>query len=255
VPGKPEGKLILCSKDEKIISTSWSIVSFRFRLSGLRKISAMKIFSVLFLFSLFPFPLFAAKNKISFWDEQRRGANFFNHLEREERWAAAEQWGISLVRLAPNKWLNGRPESETGDFLIGRPGKFIQVNASDVKYLKEQLNFAAKHNIKVVLTLLSLPEARWKQHNNGVEERGIWEDFKKQETAIRFWKELATHLKDHPALVGYNLRNEPSPEMVPPKLDDWATGDYMGWYEKVKGTSADINFFIKKRSLTKTNGR
>ena len=53
---------------------------------------------------------------MDFWKEQKRGANFFTSVEKTERFKAAKEFGLQVIRLAPNKWLNGRPESELGDF-------------------------------------------------------------------------------------------------------------------------------------------
>ena len=187
----------------------------------------------------------AGGSKMEFWDTQKKGANLFDSVEKPERLEAAKVYGAQFVRLAPNKWLNGRPEAELGDFLIGH-GTFTAINAGDLKLLKQVLDAADHARLKVVLTMLSLPNARWKQHNNGVEERAIWESFQAQEAALAFWRQLAAELKGHPALAGYDLRNEPSPELAAPRLDDWYTGDYAGWYEKVKGTPADLNLFYRK---------
>jgi sugar phosphate isomerase/epimerase len=191
-------------------------------------------------------PVLANSSKIEFWDRQRKGANFFNIKEQPERFQAAKAFGIGLVRLAPNKWLNGRSEAELGDFLIGRPGSFKSINSSDVRLLKQVLDDADKCGMKVVITMLSLPGARWTQHNNNVEERKIWESFAEQEAAISFWRQLAGVLKDHPAVVGYNLRNEPSPELAKPRFPDWYTGDYEKWYRSVEGTPRDLNDFYKR---------
>ncbi len=211
------------------------------------KIRTRKILSVsavLFLMNnVFAMP---DSGKISFWDSQKRGANFFNAVEKAERIEAAKKFGIQFIRLAPNKWLNGRPESETGDFLIGRPSSFTVISESDIKYLKSILGEADKRGVKIVLTMLSVPGGRWKQHNNGVEERKIWQDYKAQDTAISFWKQLAKALKGHPTVAGYNIRNEPTPEFAAPRLADWYTGDYISWYKKAKNTPADINQFYMK---------
>ena len=94
--------------------------------------------------------------------------------------------------------------------------------------------------------MLSLPGARWKQHNNNVEERKIREDFTQQDVALSFWKPLAAELKGHPAIVGYNIHNEPSPEFIKPRLQDWYTENYPDWYKKVQGTPADLNLFYRK---------
>ena len=187
-----------------------------------------------------------ADDRATFWNVQRRGANQFSNHERPERFQAAKQAGIQFVRLAPNKWLNGRKPSELGDFLLGRPDHYKGVNQNDLDYLVGILDEAQKANVKIMLTMLSLPCGRWNQHNGGKEERKIWQDDSCQDDAANFWKAIATRLKNHPAVVGYNIRNEPSPELVEPKLADWYTGDYEAWYKKLKGTPADLNRFYLK---------
>jgi hypothetical protein len=184
--------------------------------------------------------------KMSFWEDQRRGANLFNSVESFDRLHAAKEFGVQFVRLAPNKWLNGRPASRVGDFLMGPADGFKALNHKDLELLKQVLDDADKVGLKVVLTMLSLPGSRWQQHNNGVEDRRIWQDFEQQALAISFWKQLAAALRGHAALVGYNIRNEPTPEFVEPKLSDWYTEDYEAWYQKVKGTPADLNLFYWK---------
>lgn len=202
-----------------------------------------------YLFAFFyfiPNILFAGDSKISFWENQKRGTNFFNSVEKSERFVSAKEFGVQVVRLAPNKWLNGRPPELEGDFLIGRPDRYNGIIKKDLEFLKKILDEAHGVGMKVVLTMLSLPGGRWKQHNHNVEERKIWQDFKQQDLAISFWKDIATALKGHPAIVAYNIRNEPSPELVDPKLTDWYAGDYEVWYKSIKGTPADLNLFYRK---------
>ena len=185
-------------------------------------------------------------SKIAYWNTTRRGANLFNSVERAERLQAAHAAGIEFVRIAPNKWLNGRPATQLGDFLIGPRDAYTGVNANDLRALRTVLDAADAAGEKVVLTMISLPGARWSQHNNGVEERKIWTSFAEQDRAIACWRDLAMALRDHPAVVGYNVMNEPSPERVAPGLADWYTGDYAAWYARVRGTPADLNLFYRK---------
>ena len=63
--------------------------------------------------------------------------------------------------------------------------------------------------------------------------------------AAKYWKDLAFRLKGHPAIVGYNLVNEPHPEIYYKKYDFWKR-DLDDWYETVKGSPADLNLFNKK---------
>lgn len=183
---------------------------------------------------------------MAFWDTQRKGANFFNNVELDERFRAARAAGIEVVRLAPNKWLNGRAARELGDFLLGRPGTFGPPEPRDVLRLRAVLDSAQRMRLKVVLTMLSLPGNRWSQHNGGDQQRAIWKDFEIQDKAVSFWRALARELRDHPALVGYNIKNEPSPERVRPPFEDWYTGSYSDWNRSVSGTPRDLNLFYAK---------
>jgi hypothetical protein len=66
--------------------------------------------------------------------------------------------------------------------------------------------------MSVVITMLSLPGSRWNQNNGDKDDLRIWKEEKFRQEAALFWKELAIALKDHPAVVGYNILNEPHPE-------------------------------------------
>ncbi|WP_264375181.1 MULTISPECIES: glycoside hydrolase family 5 protein [unclassified Wolbachia] len=62
--------------------------------------------------------------------------------------------------------------------------------------------------------MLSLPGSRWKQNNNDKDDLRLWSDQAFQKQAAKFWQDLAKELKDHPAIVGYNILNEPHPERL-----------------------------------------
>ncbi|WP_264377597.1 hypothetical protein [Wolbachia endosymbiont (group B) of Philonthus cognatus] len=53
--------------------------------------------------------------------------------------------------------------------------------------------------------MLSLPGSRWKQNNNDKDDLRLWSDQAFQKQAAKFWQDLAKELKDHPAIVGYNI--------------------------------------------------
>ena len=187
---------------------------------------------------------------IDFWDIQRKGANFFPNNPRSERFQDAAKAGILLGRLAPNKWLNGRTEVHPGDFLLGPKNAYTGIVEEDLKYLIQVLDDANRAGIKIVLTMLSLPGSRWLQHNyvNGkyTQQYDLWRNFQYHNQAASFWRELAKALKNHPAIVGYNIINEPCPERAySTNFRDWYTMDYNKWYKGIKGTPADLNLFYK----------
>lgn len=181
----------------------------------------------------------AAESKIDYWNVQRKGANFFNQTPSADWFIAAKEANIQFARLAPDKW-----QCADRDFLIGNADSFTEISERDLETLKVVLDQAQQNDIKVVLTLLSLPGSRWKQNNQDRDDLRIWEQKKYREQAILFWKHLAKALKDHPALVGYNILNEPHPERLF-GVSDYRQINFQAWYESVKESLADLNLFYR----------
>ena len=165
-----------------------------------------------------------------------------------DNYEEGNEFNIEFVRLAPDKWakdidflFNDQPDSNSQkDFLIGNADKYEGIVEEDFKKLKKDLDAAYERGSKVVLTVLSLPGNRWRQVNNYENDDRIWRDFSYHEQAALFWKDLATRLKDHPAVVGYNLITEPHPETATGFHDFWAE-DYDECYSQVENTPADLN--------------
>ncbi|MEJ7616456.1 MAG: cellulase family glycosylhydrolase [Pyrinomonadaceae bacterium] len=149
----------------------------------------------------------AEGSKISFWNAQRKGANWFNALPTKEWLVAAKRAGLGVVRLAPNKW-----PSQQRDFLIGNADRYQGIVERDFQKLKEVLDQADAVGIKIVLTTLSLPGARWRQQNNDKFDFRLWRDPQYLPQAALFWRDLAKRLAGHPAVVGYDILSEPQPE-------------------------------------------
>ena len=179
--------------------------------------------------------------KMDFWREQRRGADYMNKTPTREWWVAAKEAGIRVVRLFPNMW-----PSAQRDFLIGNADEFERINEQDLKRLTEALDEAQSLGIKVVLTTASLPGLRWRQQNNEQDDKRLWREERYHAQAAAFWKQLAARLRRHPAVVGYNLLNEPHPERATAGFDDFWTEDFAVWYAKVENTPADLNLFYRK---------
>ena len=195
-----------------------------------------------------------ANEKKHFWDVPRRGTNFMNSTSIPENYKIAKEKNIEYVRLAPDKWAKhkdflceGKPDQSNKDFLIGNVNNYTKLVVEDVAMLKKDLDAAHSHNMKVVVTVLSLPGNRWRQFNGNKNDDRLWEQSKYIHSAKKFWRDLAEQLKDHPAIVGYNVINEPHPETSKEnRFRDFWTEDYAAWYAKVKGTSADLNIFYKE---------
>ena len=185
-------------------------------------------------------PVWGNNSKIRFWDEQRKGANWFNRIPTREWLVAAKEAGIEVVRLAPNNW-----KSQQRDFLIGSADRFDGIVEQDFQKLKGVLDQADAQGLKVVITTLSLPGARYRQANGYKLDPRLWQTPEFLPQAALFWKQLAQRLKNHPAVVGYNILNEPVPERAA-GLRDIRAQDLMMWYAKVKNTPADLNLFNAK---------
>lgn len=176
---------------------------------------------------------------ISYWDVQRKGANYFNEVPTKEWFESAAEANIKLVRLTYEKW-----EGEQKDFLLGNADNYKGIVENDFILLKKYLDIANEFDIKVVLTPLSLPGARYTQSNSGKKDGRLWTKDKYLPMALQFWTDLATKLKDHPAIIGYNLINEPFPELFYGKPNFW-DANFLKWYETVKTSSGDLNRFNK----------
>lgn len=204
----------------------------------------MVVFKYLF-YILFSFLLISCNRNVPdeytiYFDSQKKGANYFNKIPDEDWFVNAKSNNIKLVRLAYDKW-----DGKGRDFLIYDADNYQGIVEEDFEILLDMLEGARDCDIKVIITPLTLPGARWSQKNNNVSDGRLYEDIKYQEDAIRFWVDLATRLKDNTSVVAYNILNEPHPEKFYGKSTFWL-GNYTEWYESIKGTPADLNLFYKK---------
>lgn len=187
---------------------------------------------------------------ISYWDVQRKGANYFNEVPTKEWFESAAEANIKLVRFTYEKW-----EGEQNDFLLGNADNYKGIVENDFIKLKKYLDIANEFDIKVVLTPLSLPGARYTQSNNGEKDGRLWTEDKYLPMAAQFWADLASRLKDHPAIIGYNLINEPFPELFHEKPNFWGA-NFLEWYKSVEGRPGDLNRFNKMmvKAIRKVDG-
>ncbi|MBN1505893.1 MAG: cellulase family glycosylhydrolase [Sedimentisphaerales bacterium] len=181
----------------------------------------------------------AAGKKIDFWDRQRKGANFFNRVPAAQRFKAASELGLEFIRLVPDKW-----ESAGRDFLIGSADEYRGLVEADLATLKATLDLAAASGNRVILGMLSLPGARWQQHNDGKQDYRLWNSQAYQAQAVQFWRDLAAGLRGHPAIVAFNPLNEPHPERQA-GLDGPEEAGFPDWLQKHRGTCGDLDRFYR----------
>ncbi len=202
----------------------------------------MKTGLLLFIFISLVSASYAANRE--FWDQQKKGADFFNKVPTEQWFIDAKNLGVEWVRLAYDKW-----EPEYRDFLIGDVSDYKGLVREDLDKLKQVISWANKYGIKLVITPLSLPGNRYIQNNDYQHDMRLWKSYDYWNQAIRFWKDLANELKDFDNVVAYNIINEPSPEFETGVAEHKAPGDVsdlLEWYETVKDTPRDLYTFYGK---------
>ncbi|MFZ0431016.1 MAG: cellulase family glycosylhydrolase [Acidobacteriota bacterium] len=177
---------------------------------------------------------------IHFWDEQRKGANFFNRVPARERFQSATELGLEFIRLVPDKWKTGQK-----DFLIGSADRYEGLAEPDLKKLIAVLDDAAALGHHVVLGMLGLPGARWSQSNQGKDDYRLWNEDTFQQQAIRFWKDLAKRLRGHPAIAAYDPLNEPHPAREH-GIDGAEDEAFADWRKRALGTAADLDRFNRR---------
>lgn len=181
----------------------------------------------------------SASDLIAFWDVPQRGGNSFNGRPPSEAYFwALRGYGATWVRLAYDKWPAARR-----DFLIGDADRYQGIPPSDLASLRTVLDRAGAAGLKVVISPLSLPGARWVQNNGNIRDARLWHDPAYRAQAATFWRDLATALRDHPAVAAYNIINEPTPEMGEGLAEHPSMDQAMLWYAGHRGTGSDIRAF------------
>ncbi len=113
-------------------------------------------------------------------------------------------WNVNLIR-----WQMWRRNDEIKPF-----DQWLETKLDD---LAETLEAAQRRGIKVIIDLHSPPGGRLPDGTMRMFlERGYQEEF------IRVWQLIATRFKDHPAVWGYDLINEPVQTLPsPPGVKNW----------------------------------
>ena len=178
----------------------------------------------------------------AFWEQPRKGGNSFNGAPPDEAYfRALADTGATWVRLTFSKWPSARR-----DFLMGDADKYTGLVPEDLATLRRTLDAAHTAGMKVVVTPLSLPGARWSQQNGDRYDDRLWSQPEYAEQAVRFWSDLAAALADHPAIAAYNLLNEPVPEKTGGVGEDASVAERRGWQLANAGTSRDLHAFYNR---------
>jgi hypothetical protein len=173
----------------------------------------------------------------AFWAQPQRGGNSFNEVPPDRAYFnALRATGATWVRLSPDKWRSAGGR----DFLMGNADHYDGLVKADVATLRRVLDDADAAGLKVVLVPLSLPLLRWKQKNGDVVDQRLWQSLDNHVPAQAFWRDLARALQGHPALVAYNLINEPAPEYGTALAEHADAAAMRAWYATVQDGPRDL---------------
>lgn len=178
---------------------------------------------------------------MSFWEKPQHGGNSFNRLPPDLAYfEALRGYNASWVRLSYDKW-----KSERRDFLLGDADRYDGLSQTDMKTLKATLDRADKAGLKVVIAPLSLPGMRWAQNNGDKFDGRLWQDKAYWGQSAAFWRDVASALKDHPAVAAYNIVNEPAPEKLNGLAEHADPAAMQAWYKQKQGSAADLPAFYE----------
>ena len=181
----------------------------------------------------------SAADPLLFWQSPQYGGNSFNRLPPDTAYfQALHNYGASWVRLVWDKW----PTAQR-DFLLGSADRYQGLAAKDLQTLLTTLDAANTVGLKVVLTPLTLPGARWVQRNGGKFDDRLWQDKAYWRQAADFWRDLARALKGNPAIAGYNIINEPAPENMGGLAEHASQNEMRRWSVKNQGSARDLRAF------------
>lgn len=187
-------------------------------------------------------PVVRASEKMDFWLKPQHGGNSFNRIPPDIAYFnALHTYGASWVRLSWDKW-----PTQQRDFLLGSADEYQGLVTEDIATLKKVLDSAQAANLKVVITPLSLPGMRWSQNNGGQFDDRLWQDKQFWQQSARYWRDLATALKGHPAIAAYNIINEPAPEKMGGLAEHASATAMQAWYQQHQGSARDLPAFYRE---------
>lgn len=183
-----------------------------------------------------------SEDPMTFWDSPRKGGNAFNMAPQGDKYyAALADAGATWVRLMLGKW-----ETAGRDFLMGSADAYEGLVEADLAALIAELDSAHEAGLRVVIAPVTLPGTRWAQHNDGEYDDRLWSDDAYQLQAVNFWVDLASELKQHPAVVAYDILNEPAPERLSGPAENSPMAALEDWQRLQDGGTRDLRTFYTK---------
>jgi endoglucanase len=176
--------------------------------------------------------------KMRSFDTPRRGANYvLADGDPTPDFRDAKSYRMNLLRLFVPGVPRGWPEPE--DYFASE--RFdVDLAGFDAALAK-----AASLQLPVAVVGGSVPGRQWLWTTHERGDQRLWRNPRWHEAFAAYWGRLARRYRDHPAVVAYELLNEPNPE-VTEEREQWSRAELQEFTRKVAGTPADLNLVYRR---------
>jgi aryl-phospho-beta-D-glucosidase BglC (GH1 family) len=116
----------------------------------------------------------------------------------EENFKTLKSWNVNLMRLQLNT---------SEDWARNNPGKYDEfIDEKIEKVIPVVLDMGEKYGVKIIIDLHASPGSNKMKNSSD----GMFNSDASVSKFIAIWTRIARKFKDHPALFGYDLMNEPN---------------------------------------------
>ncbi|MFA5305101.1 MAG: cellulase family glycosylhydrolase [Candidatus Omnitrophota bacterium] len=109
--------------------------------------------------------------------------------------------------------------AQMGANCIRLPFNYRLIKTNGLSYLKKALMLADKYDIGIILDLHAAPGAQncdW--HSDSTGKALFWEKEKFRKETLQLWEEIVSKVKEEPALIGFDVINEPVLDQKPTSI-------------------------------------
>jgi hypothetical protein len=180
----------------------------------------------------------AQPRKIDAWNEPLHGANYVAYDgHAAEDLPAAAGYGIRLLRL----FLPGidRAWPEDQDYFAS------EEYSRRLGVLDAVIQIAAANGMKVIVAGGTVPGSMYNWNDHGRGDRRLWQAHWRHHEFAGFWRRISERYAGNPAVIGYELLNEPHWEQSRDP-GRWSRAFFADFAGQVRGTPGDLNLLYRR---------